>query len=79
MVSAARTTFARYSVRWKSSSVSNRALKRQGQEEAGQELHAGLKHPEFLQQLRPVAVHLLVERLVPVVTAGLIRVCHRRS
>ena len=46
------------------SKLGETGLKRQDQQEAGQNLNAGLRHPQLLQQLAPVAIQPLGRRLV---------------
>ena len=49
-------TVARYTVRMCSLENVESLLERQRQQEPGEQLHAGLHHPQFLQQAGPVAV-----------------------
>ena len=67
MTSAASATLARYSRDLVVVQRLEPLLERQGQEEPRKDLHACLQHPELLQQLYPVAVHLLIGGLVPAV------------
>jgi len=55
-------------------------LKRQGQEKAGEQLHAGLCHPQLLEEAGPITVQPLRFRLVaipiPLLGLGMLDVLH---
>ena len=58
----------RYTTCWNCVSLLEAGLERQGQQESGEQLNAGLDDPQFLQQVGPVAVKALhgVSRRWPV-------------
>ena len=42
-------------------------LKRNGEQEPGEDLGTGLRHPQLLQELVPIAIHAFVQRLIAAV------------